>query len=377
MNFSRTEEQQLLADALARFVQKEYAFEKRRAIEKSAAGFSREVWAKLAEMGVLGLTVPEAHGGFGGTPVDTMVVMQALGGGLVVEPYLATAVLGTSAIARTGSDAQKEEFLPSVVAGETILAFAHDEAGARGVLAQVGTRSRRDGSGFVLSGHKSVVLHGAQADHLIVSARTAGADSDERGISLFMLAPKTPGVTLRDYRTIDGMRAAELTLAEVRIGGDALLGEADAAFPAIEQVMDLGAAALCAEAVGVMEALNAQTLEYIKTRQQFGQPIGRFQALQHRAVDMMIHSEQSKSIAMLAAMKAASDDARERRRAVSAAKVHIGRSGRAVSQAAVQLHGGMGLSIELAAAHYAKRLTMIDFWLGDAETHLDRFIANG
>lgn len=377
MNFSRTEEQQLLADALARFVQKEYTFEKRRAIEKSAAGFSREVWAQLAEMGVLGLTVPEAQGGFGGSPVDTMVVMQVLGGGLVVEPYLATAVLGAAAIARAGTDAQKEEFLPGIVAGETILAFAHDEADARGVLAQVGTRARRDGNGFVLSGRKSVVLHGAQADRLIVSARTAGGEGDERGISLFMLAPKNPGVSLRDYRTIDGLRAAELTLADVRVGGEALLGEADSALAVIERVTDLGTAALCAEAVGVMEALNAQTLDYIKTRQQFGQPIGRFQVLQHRAVDMMIHCEQSKSIAMLAAMKAASDDARERRRAVSAAKVHIGRSGRAVSQAAVQLHGGMGLSVELAAAHYAKRLTMIDFWLGDAETHLDRFIANG
>lgn len=196
-------------------------------------------------------------------------------------------------------------------------------------------------------------------------------------MSLFVLPSKTPGVTLRDYRTIDGSRAAELTLADVRVGAEALLGEVDTALPVIEQVTDLGTAALCAEAVGVMEALHAQTLEYLKTRQQFGQPIGRFQVLQHRAVDMMIHCEQSKSIAMLAAMKAASDDAHERRRAVSAAKVHIGRSGRAVAQAAVQLHGGMGLSIELAAAHYAKRLTMIDFWLGDADTHLDRFIANG
>ena len=377
MNFSRTEEQQLLADALARFVQKEYAFEKRRAIEKSAAGFSRDVWAQLAELGVLGLTVPEAQGGFGGSPVDTMVVMQALGGGLVVEPYLATAVLGVAAIARAGSDAQKEEFLPGVVAGETILAFAHEEAQARGVFAQVETRARRDGRGFVLSGRKSVVLHGAQADQLIVSARTSGGAADAQGVSLFVLPSKTPGVTLRDYRTIDGLRAAELTLADVRVGAEALLGEVDTALPVIEQVTDLGTAALCAEAVGVMEALHAQTLEYLKTRQQFGQPIGRFQVLQHRAVDMMIHCEQSKSIAMLAAMKAASDDAHERRRAVSAAKVHIGRSGRAVAQTAVQLHGGMGLSIELAAAHYAKRLTMIDFWLGDADTHLDRFIANG
>ncbi len=375
MDFAFTEEQQLLRDSLARYIEREYPFEKRRAIQRSAEGFSREVWSAFAEMGLLGLTTPGEHGGYGGTPVDTLVVMQALGAGLVVEPYLASVILGAGLVARAGSAAQKESLLPAAARGELLLTLAHAEPDSRYELGAVAATARRQGQGFVLRGHKAVVPWGAQADRLVVSARTAGGPRDPQGISLFVVDRKMKGVGARDYRTIDGQRAAEVKLDGVQVGADAALGPLDDALPLLDAIADSGAAALCAEGVGVMETLNAQTLDYIKTRQQFGQPIGRFQALQHRAVDMFIHLEQSRSMALLAAVRADSADAAERRRAVSAAKAHIGRAGRAVTQIAIQLHGGMGVTDELPASHYAKRLTMIDFHLGDADFHIERLIA--
>jgi alkylation response protein AidB-like acyl-CoA dehydrogenase len=375
VDFSFTEEQQLLRDSLARYVEREYRFEKRRAIQRSAEGFSREVWSQFAEMGLLSLTTPEAHGGYGGTAVDTFVVMQAIGNGLVVEPYLASAVLGAGLVARAGSAVQKESLLPPAARGELLLTLAHSEPNARYELSSVTASAQRRGTDFVLQGHKAVVPWGAQADRLIVSARTAGGPRDAQGISLFVVDRGMKGLGARDYRTIDGQRAAEVKLDGVVIGADAVLGPLDGALPLLEAIADVGAAALCAEGVGVMETLNAQTLDYIKTRQQFGQPIGRFQVLQHRAVDMFIHLEQSKSIALLAAVRADSTDTAERRRAVSAAKAHIGRSGRAVTQMAIQLHGGMGVTDELPASHYAKRLTMIDFHLGDTDFHVERLVA--
>ena len=373
MDFSLVEEQRLLQESLARFVRNDYAFEKRRAIQRSPEGFSREVWATLAEMGMLGLPFPERYGGFGGTPIDTMLVMNAIGTGLVVEPYLATVVLGGSLVQRLGSNEQKR-MLSAIAEGKLLLAFAHGEPGSRWSLAHVECRAAKDGKGWRLAGRKAVVLHGAQADTIIVSARTSGAPGEEPGVSLFLVGKGARGLAVRDYRTIDELRAADLTLDDVQVGADALLGGEGEAAEAIDQVMDLGAAALCAEGVGVMESLAAQTLEYIKARQQFGQPIGRFQVNQHKAADIFIHTEQSKSMAYLAAMKAHATDPAERRRAVSAAKVLIGRSGRFVAETAIQLHGGMGMSDELAASHYAKRLVMIDSWLGDSEHHLDRFI---
>ena len=372
MNFAFTEEQTLLQDSLMRFVQKEYTFEKRLAIQKSSEGYSRAVWGQLAGMGVLGLPFAEEYGGFGGGAAETLIVMQAIGSGLLVEPYLATVVLGGGLVHALGDPAQKQ-MLPPLAEGRLMLAFAHGEPRSRYALAQVETRAAREGKGWKLSGGKAVVLHGAQADRLIVSARTGGAANDETGISLFIVDRGAAGMSVRDCRTIDGLRAAEVGLNDVRVDAQALLGAEGGAFPAIDRVSDAGAAALCAEAVGVMETLNAQTLEYLKTRQQFGQPIGRFQVLQHRAVDMFIHCELSRSIALLAAMKSASSDAGERRRAVSAAKAFIGRAGRFIGQTAIQLHGGMGVTDEVAASHYAKRLTMIDFWLGDSEHHLARF----
>jgi len=376
MDFSFSEEQQLLRNSLARYIEREYPFEKRRAIQRSAEGFSREVWSAFAEMGLLGLTMPEAHGGYGGTAVDTSVVMQAIGNGLVVEPYLASAVIGAGIVARAGSAEQKASLLAAASRGESVLTLAHAEPDSRYELANVATSARRQGGSFVLHGHKAVVPWGAQADKLVVSARTAGGPRDRNGISLFVLGRGMKGVSARDYRTIDGQRAAEVRLDSVVVGADAVLGPIDEALPLLEMMTDVGAAALCAEGVGVMETLNAQTLDYIKTRQQFGQPIGRFQVLQHRAVDMFIHLEQSKSIALLAAVRADSADATERRKAVSAAKAHIGRSGRIVTQMAIQLHGGMGVTDELPASHYAKRLTMIDFHLGDADFHVERLVAD-
>jgi pimeloyl-CoA dehydrogenase small subunit len=375
MDFTLSEEQQLFRDAVAKFVQNEYAFDARRKIVASAQGWSAEVWAKLAGMGVLGVPFAEADGGLGGSGVDLMVVMQELGRGIVVEPYLATVVLGGGAIAAAGSPAQRQALLPGVVAGERQLALAYGEPNSRHDLHDVQTTARRDGAGYTLSGRKTAVLNGATADTLIVSARTAGAQRDAQGLTLFLVERGAKGVSLTDYRTIDGLRAADLVLDGVRVDADAVLGAVDDGLAPLERAVDFGAAALCAEAVGVIEQLNALTLDYLRTRQQFGQPIGRFQALQHRAVDMLVHAEQVKSIACLAASAAQSGHARERARAVSAAKSLVGRSGRAVAKEATQLHGGMGVTLDLPAAHYAKRLTMIDFWLGDSDWHTERFAA--
>jgi alkylation response protein AidB-like acyl-CoA dehydrogenase len=375
MDFAFTEEQNMLGESLAKFIEREYGFDKRRAIQASDSGFSREVWAAFAEMGLLGLPFAEEHGGFGGSAVDTLLVMQALGRGLVVEPYWATVVMAGNAIRIAGNAAHQAALLPAIAGGERIFAWAHAEPASRYDLAHVGTRAMAEGNAYVLDGAKAVVLFGAQADSLIVSARTAGNTGDTDGISLFVLDRATPGVTVRDYRTLDGLRAAEVTLKHVKLGGDALLGAAGKAHAVIDEVNDLGLAALCAESVGLMESLNAATLDYLKTRQQFGQPIGRFQALQHRAVDMMIHAEQSKSMAYLAAMRAAGSDAKARHHAALAAKAYVGRAARRVAEEAIQLHGGMGVTDELAASHYAKRLVMLDFMQGDADHQLARFAA--
>ncbi len=378
MDFSLEEEQKLLAETLARFVQKDYGFEARRATLASDAGVSLRAWAALAEMGALGLPVSSEYGGYGGGAVETMVAMQAFGRGLLAEPYFATVVVGAGLVQRAGSDAQRAAILPAVVEGRLRLALAHGEAGARYELAQVVTRAaalgQAGGGGWKLDGAKSVVLHGAQAGTLIVSARTSGQDRDASGISLFLVPRDAPGVLVRDYRTIDGLRAAEVSLTGVAVGADALLGPEGGALPLLEESRDRAIAALAAEAVGTMEALSEQTLDYIRQRQQFGQPIGRFQAMQHKAVDVFIQLEQCRSMAMLAAMRADAAPA-ERARDMAAVKVFVGRAGRFVAEHAIQMHGGMGVTDELPASHYAKRLAMLDFWLGDAEHHLDRYIA--
>lgn len=371
MDFEFNTEQQQLADAIARWAAKDYGFEQRKAIIHSAAGVSGDAWSALAELGVTALPVPSAQGGFDGTAVDQMAVMQALGRALVVEPVFATA-LGTEFLRRAGG---QDALLTQVAAGELKLACALGEPQARHALHDIATRARRDGDAYVISGAKSGVLHGAQAGCLIVSARTSGDARDTAGISLFVVPAGAAGVHIDDLRCNDGMRIARIRFDDVRVPASALLGAEGGGWEGLDASTDHGIALLCAEALGVMEALFDATLDYLKTRQQFGVPIGRFQALQHRMADMCIHLEQARSMAMLAAVKAGSADAVERRRTVSAAKARIGEAMKFIGQQAVQLHGGMGVTNELPAAHLFKRLAVIELTLGDTDHHLARFAA--
>ncbi|HEX4113593.1 MAG TPA: acyl-CoA dehydrogenase family protein [Stellaceae bacterium] len=375
MDFDYSDEQRLLDETVRRLVKDEYEFAQRKKYLAEAQGFSAALWAKYAELGLLGLPFAEEYGGFGGGGIETMIVMEAFGRGLAVEPYLATVVLGGGLVALAGSDGQKSAILPEIAAGNLKLAFAQGERRSRYDLAHVETGAKAQGGGFVLDGHKTIVPHGGAAHKFIVAARTAGAATDKNGISLFLVDRDAKGVAVRDYPTVDGQRAADVSLSNVAVGADALLGPRDGALPIIVRVVDRALAALCAEAVGIMETLNAMTLDYIKTRKQFGVPIGSFQVLQHRMVDMTIAAEQAKSLEILAAMSADSDDDKERGRAISAAKVQIGLSGRAVGQGAIQLHGGIGMTDEYAAGHYFKRLTTIEHTFGDTDYHLDRFPA--
>jgi alkylation response protein AidB-like acyl-CoA dehydrogenase len=366
MDFNFTDEQQQFADALRRYLDKNYGFEARQAIVYSDAGASDTHWAAFTELGLTALPVPEEQGGFNGSPVDMLVVMQELGRALVVEPYWATAV-GIEALRVAGS-AQGEDaaLLERAAQGEIKLAVAFHEPHARYDLFAVDTTATQQGEHYALSGKKSVVLHGAQADHWIVPARLNGE------IALFVVAREAAGTQVTDYRTIDGQRAASLSFestAARRLSGQ------HAGAAALEQIADYGTVLLCAEAVGALDALNRATVEYTKTRQQFGQPIARFQALQHRMVEMLIHAEQARSVTYLAAGRYASTDADERRRVVSAAKVRVGQAARFVGQQAVQLHGGMGVTNEVAAAHLFKRLAIIETTLGDVDHHLARFAA--
>jgi alkylation response protein AidB-like acyl-CoA dehydrogenase len=374
MDFSFTEEQRQLEDTVRRFVAKDYAFEKRRAIRASAEGWSREAWQALADLGLLALNVPEEHGGLGGEPVDTLLVMNALGPGLPLEPYLASAVVATSLIRDAAAAGQQADLLPALAAGEAIAVLAHDEPGARGRPAHVATHAVEVNDGWNLDGHKCVVAHAAAADQIIVSARSSGDEDDEQGISLFLVPRSAPGLSLQAYPTLDGTRAAEVRLAGVRMPAAARIGAINTGFAAVERAQGIGLAALCAEAVGIMKATIDATVDYLRTRQQFGQPIGRFQALQHRAADMLLHYEQAKSMSLLAAMRCTSQDTSERRRALAAAKVVIGRAARFIGQQAVQLHGGMGMSDELIVSHWFKRLTAIELSQGDSDTHLQYFI---
>ncbi|MDP3511687.1 MAG: acyl-CoA dehydrogenase family protein [Sulfuritalea sp.] len=367
MDFNYTEEQLALQDTLRRFIAKDYPFEHRRALAKSADGFDRAAWKTFADFGILALPFPEDFGGLNGNAVDSMLVMEMLGRGLALEPYVSTVVLCGGLIRDAGSAAQKEALLPMTAGGDLMLALAHHEPGARYALDQVATTATAQGEGWQLDGAKAVVLGAPAADKLIVSAM------DGKGMSLFLVDARAPGVSLRSYPTQDGARAADVKLAGVQVGAEALIGPAGAALPVIERAIDYASAALCAEAVGIMSALNEVTLEYLKTRKQFGVPIGKFQALQHRMADMVIATEQARSMATLAAVRVDSPDSAERSRAVAAARAYIGTQARLVGQQAVQLHGGMGVVDELNVGHYFKRLTMIGLTFGDADYHLGRF----
>jgi alkylation response protein AidB-like acyl-CoA dehydrogenase len=371
MDFEFTQEQQQFSDALRRWMEKDYTFEHRKKILHSETGVSADAWNTLTELGMMALPVPEEQGGFSGSAIDMMVVMKEIGRGLVVEPYLATA-LGAQFLKLAG---KQESLLEQVATGELKLAAALGEKQARFDLFDITTTAAASGDGYVINGTKVVVIHGGQADQLIVSARSGGAQRDTKGISLFLVPADAAGVNRRDYRTIDGQRAADIRFENVRVPASALLGPAGEGWEILDAAADYGVTLLCAEAIGAMEALNAATLDYLKTRQQFGVPIGKFQALQHRMAEMFMQTEQARSMATLAAVKVASADAAERRRTVSAAKARVGQAMKYVGQQAVQLHGGMGVTNELPSAHHFKRLTMIEQTLGDTDYHLARFVA--
>ena len=373
MDFEFTSEQTQLSDAVRRFIEKDYGFATRSNIVATQAGTSDAVWKQLVDLGLTALPLPEEQGGFGGTAVDMLLVMTELGRGLMAEPYFAT-VFAAEFIKRAGNASQKV-LLERVADGSAKLAAALAERESRFDLLDVATTAAASDGGFVLSGRKAVVPYGAQADMLVVSARTSPASASDSALSLFIIDAHAKGVAIRDFRSLDGTRVAEIEFENVALGADALLGELGGAAPVIDAVADYGVALLCAEAVGAMEALNAATLEYAKTRRQFGQPIARFQVLQHRMVEMFMHLEQARSMAYLAAVKVDSADLGERRRAASSAKVRIGQAARYIGQQAVQIHGGMGVTNELPAAHLFKRLTMIELTLGDSDHHLAHFVA--
>jgi alkylation response protein AidB-like acyl-CoA dehydrogenase len=374
MDFSYSEEQTMLAEAVTRWLEADYGFEARREFLARPTGFADENWRRMADLGLLGLNVPGEHGGMDATPVETFIVMHAFGRALVVEPYLSTAVMAAAMVSQQGSAEQKAAVLPGIADGSRRLAVAALEPGARFDLFDVRTRARRGGEqGYVLEGRKAVVLHGDSADTLIVSARTSADVRSPLGLTLFLVEADRPGVTVRGFPTIDGQRVAEVELSGVALPPAAVLGAVDDGGAVLQWGIDRGIAALCAEAVGAMDRLIEITAEYLRTRKQFGQPIGKFQALQHRAADMVIAADQARSMALMAAAKCGLPDARERRGALSAAKALIGRTGRYVGEQAVQLHGGMGMTDELAVGHYFKRLTAIDLAWGDAQHHLESY----
>jgi pimeloyl-CoA dehydrogenase small subunit len=377
MDFSFTDEQRLLKQSVERLLTDRYGFEARQGFMDEPTGWSRTLWRNYAELGLLGLPFEEKHGGIGGGPVETMIVMEAFGRALALEPFFATVVLAGGLLRLGAAEAMRAALIPKITRGELLLAFAHAERQSRYDLADIAAAARRDSGDYVLDGAKSLVIHGDCADKLIVSARLAGARRDRDGLALFMVDADAAGVWRRAYPTVDGLRAAELTFSGVRVGADQILGEPGNAFPLIAQAVDAAIAALAAEAVGAMAAVHEMTVEYVKTRKQFGVPIGSFQVLQHRAAEMLIALEQARSMAFYATMMAEEPEPTERHRAIAAAKVQIGRSGRFVGQQAIQLHGGIGMTMEYKAGHYFKRLTAIDALFGDADHHLAKLAGLG
>lgn len=371
MDFSFTEEQSMLRDTVASYLADNYDFDKRRAALAKEPGRRPDVWKAFAEeLGILGAPFSEELGGLGGGPIENMIVMEELGKALVVEPYLPTVVIGGGFLKHSGH-AGAADLIGGVIGGETIIAFAYAEPQGRYNLADLTTTAKKDGAGWTLNGHKAVVIGAPYATHFIVTARTAGGQRDAQGVSVFLVERRAAGVSTRDYPTVDGFRASEVYFENVSLGADALLGPADHGLPLVEKVVDEAIAATCAEACGVLRKLHEGTLEYTKQRKQFGVPISSFQVLQHRMVDMFINVEQSISMTYMANIKL-SDDA-ERAKAVSAAKVQIGKACKFVGQNAIQLHGGMGMTDEMAIGHYFKRATMIENAFGSVDHHLARY----
>ena len=367
MDFDLSDEQRLLKDSVDRFIADKYRFEARRLYRAEPGGWSRAAWAQMAELGLLGLPFSEADGGFGGGPTETAIVMEAFGRGLVVEPYLATAVIGAALLRHVATPEQRARLVPEIAAGERALAYAQVERQSRYSLNDIKTKAVRSGDGWALTGAKSLVLSGDTADTLLVTARTDGDERARHGIGLFLVEAEAKGVSRRGYPTQDGLRAAEI---EFDAAPAEALGDPGEALPGLEWAQDEMLAALAAESVGVMQAMLDMTADYLKTRKQFGKPIGDNQALQHRAVDMYVSLEQARSMSIFATMMASDETVIERQRAMHAAKVQIGRSGRHIGQEAVQMHGGIGMTMEYAVGHFFKRMTMIERGFGDTETHL-------
>ena len=377
MDFDLSEEQRLLKDSVDGLLNDSYDFDQRKKYGAEKAGWSKAVWGKLAEQGLLGLPFAEADGGFGAGAVETMIVMQAFGRALVLEPYLPTVVIAGGFLRHGGSAAQKAAHIPGIIDGSKTFAFAQLEKNSRYDLSDVSTTAKKKGDGWVIDGEKFVVLNGEAADTLVVTARTKGGQTDRDGIGVFLVPRDAKGVTVKGYPTQDGMRAADITFTGVEVGADAAIGDSAAGLPLIERVVDEARTALCAEAVGAMDESLKITVEYIKTRKQFGVPIGSFQALQHRAADMFVFTEQARSMAMLATMASDFKDAKERAASVAAAKVQVGKSSKFVGQQSIQLHGGIGMTMEASIGHYFKRLSIIESTFGDTDYHLRRASETG
>jgi pimeloyl-CoA dehydrogenase small subunit len=377
MDFDFSDEQRMLQHSVQRVLAERCSFEQRHALLGDPAGAGKALWRQFADLGLLGLPFAEEDGGFGGGAVDTFIVMQALGRALAPAPYLATVVLCGGLLRAAASPAQRTELVPAIAAGELTLAFAHSEPQARYDLANVQTTARRQGSGWVLDGEKRFVLNGDTADRLIISARVAPAGTGEDAIALFLVDANAQGLTRRGYATQDRGRSADVQLKSVQVGEDVLIGKPGNALPAIEQAVDAAITALCAEAVGAMTYAHELTVDYLKVRKQFGVAIASFQALQHRAVDMLVATEQARSMALYATMMSTEPDATERRRDRAAAKVQVNNSGRFVGQEAVQLHGGIGMTEECQVGHYLRRLTMIEMMFGDTAHHVRQLARSG
>src|SRR5271156_4880717 len=377
MDFDLSEEQRLLKESVDGLLTDSYDFDQRKKYMAEKGGWSKSLWGKLAEQGLLGLPFSEQDGGFGAGGIETMIVMEALGKALMLEPYLATVVLGGGFLRRGGSAEQKAAHIPGIIDGSKTMAFAQLEKNSRYDLNDVSTSAKKKGDAYVIDGEKFVVVNGENADTLVVTARTKGGQRDKTGIGVFLVPADAKGVAKKGYPTQDGLHAADITFTGVEVGGEAAIGDPENALALIERAVDEARTAICAEAVGIMDESLKTTVEYLKTRKQFGVPIGSFQSLQHRAADMFVALEQARSMSMFATMACDFEDAKERATAVAAAKVQIGKSLKFVGQQAIQLHGGIGMTMEAKIGHYFKRLTMIENTFGDTEYHLRRVTASG
>ena len=374
MDFSLSEEQQLLKDSITQFVDKDYLFDVRQKNIKSELGYSSDFWKTFADLGWLGMPFSEADGGYDGGPIDLMVIMESLGRGLVVEPYIPNVVLAGGLISRLGNEEQKTNFLPKIISGEIQMSLAFAEPQSRFNLSDVITTAKKDGENYILDGYKAVVMNGPSSDTLIVVARTSGTQLEEKGLSLFLVDPSAKGVSLRNYSNVDGSKASEVTLEGVEVSSTSLLGDEGNIYSVLEEVIDLATLAISAEAVGIMEKMNEITLEYTKTREQFGETLSSFQALQHRMVDTFMAYEQTKSLLLMCAAKL-TDKADDATKAVSALKYQVGIAAKQVGEESVQLHGGMGVTDETNIGHFFKRLTTIRAIFGNTDYHLKRYSA--